>query len=211
MCSDALLLTTSPTANVACAMSSAAVVYLRRALWRNRLCTLKMEQKRISPWAKIVGKEMQSLTEVTFDSLRFRALIFLGLFTDVTIVLSDLFWILPEQSSLLAYLADLQSNEPDVRFLKKYVSYGRMHCGSRFNPLACEKLASNYVRKKNPLVHSGDNRLSKKLSKSSISITVRQLEAAIRMRESLAKMELQPFAYDKQVDEALCFSVFPPI
>ncbi|VDP35971.1 unnamed protein product [Heligmosomoides polygyrus] len=88
-------------------------------------------------------------------------------------------------------------------FLKKYVSYARMHCGPRLNPLASEKLASNYVRMRNPPVDSDDIRMSKKSSKSSISITVRQLEAVIRMSESLAKMELQPFAYDKHVDEAL--------
>lgn len=45
--------------------------------------------------------------------------------------------------------------------------------------------------------------MGKKAAKSSISITVRQLEAVIRMSESLAKMELQPFALDKHVDEAL--------
>lgn len=38
---------------------------------------------------------------------------------------------------------------------------------------------------------------------SAIPITVRQLEAVIRMSESIAKMELVPFASDKHVDEAL--------
>ena len=36
-----------------------------------------------------------------------------------------------------------------------------------------------------------------------IPITVRQLEAVIRISESLAKMELQPFANDSHVDEAI--------
>ncbi len=36
-----------------------------------------------------------------------------------------------------------------------------------------------------------------------IPITVRQLEAIIRISESLAKMELQPFATEKHVTEAL--------
>ena len=36
-----------------------------------------------------------------------------------------------------------------------------------------------------------------------IPITVRQLEAIIRISESLAKMELQPFAVNRHVDEAL--------
>ena len=36
-----------------------------------------------------------------------------------------------------------------------------------------------------------------------IPITVRQLEAVVRISESLAKMELQPFANDTHVDEAI--------
>lgn len=36
-----------------------------------------------------------------------------------------------------------------------------------------------------------------------IPITVRQLEAVIRMSESLAKMSLSPFAVESHVDEAL--------
>ncbi|VDO46963.1 unnamed protein product [Heligmosomoides polygyrus] len=43
----------------------------------------------------------------------------------------------------------------DFRIFKD-VSYGRMHCGPRLNPLASEKPASNYVCKKNPLVYSDD-------------------------------------------------------
>ncbi|KAK5974446.1 DNA replication licensing factor mcm-5 [Trichostrongylus colubriformis] len=88
-------------------------------------------------------------------------------------------------------------------FLKKYVSYARAHCGPRLNPQASEKLASNYVRMRNPPVDVDHIVMSKKTAKTSISITVRQLEAVIRMSESLAKMELQPFAVDKHVDEAL--------
>ncbi len=36
-----------------------------------------------------------------------------------------------------------------------------------------------------------------------IPITVRQLEAIIRIAESLAKMELAPFAVDRHIEEAL--------
>ena len=36
-----------------------------------------------------------------------------------------------------------------------------------------------------------------------IPITVRQLEAIIRISEALAKMELQPFAVDRHVEESL--------
>ncbi|VDO70695.1 unnamed protein product [Onchocerca flexuosa] len=40
-------------------------------------------------------------------------------------------------------------------------------------------------------------------TRSAIPITVRQLEAIIRISESLAKMELLPFAAERHVDEAL--------
>ena len=44
--------------------------------------------------------------------------------------------------------------------------------------------------------------------KSSIPITVRQLEAVVRISESLAKMQLKPFATDEHVQEAIrLFSV----
>ena len=36
-----------------------------------------------------------------------------------------------------------------------------------------------------------------------IPITVRQLEAVVRLSEALAKMELQPFATERHVDESL--------
>ena len=41
------------------------------------------------------------------------------------------------------------------------------------------------------------------MKRMSIPITVRQLEAVIRISESLAKMRLMPFAGEEQVDEAL--------
>lgn len=39
--------------------------------------------------------------------------------------------------------------------------------------------------------------------RTSIPITVRQLEAIVRIAESLAKMSLTPFALESHVDEAL--------
>ena len=41
------------------------------------------------------------------------------------------------------------------------------------------------------------------MKRMSIPITVRQLEAVIRISESLAKMRLLPFASEQNVDEAL--------
>lgn len=53
-------------------------------------------------------------------------------------------------------------------------------------------------------MRSGASQHEKEIEKkSSIPITVRQLEAIIRISESLAKMQLQPFATETHVDEAL--------
>lgn len=64
---------------------------------------------------------------------------------------------------------------------------------------AAEKLKNKYVLMRNSnreLEEDGDKRLA-------IPITVRQLEAIVRISESLAKMELKPFATDSHVDEAI--------
>lgn len=44
---------------------------------------------------------------------------------------------------------------------------------------------------------------SGKAAKTAIPITVRQLEAIVRISESLAKMTLSPFATETHVDEAI--------
>lgn len=53
-------------------------------------------------------------------------------------------------------------------------------------------------------MRSGAHQHEKEIDKkNSIPITVRQLEAVIRISESLAKMQLEPFATETHVDEAL--------
>merc|ERR1711878_267621 len=64
---------------------------------------------------------------------------------------------------------------------------------------AAEKLKNRYVLMRNSsreIEEEGEKRLA-------IPITVRQLEAIVRISESLAKMELKPFATDAHVDEAI--------
>jgi len=90
--------------------------------------------------------------------------------------------------------ADLSLN-----FLKKFVDYCRRKCGPRLSEAASEKLKNQYV-----LMRSGTRSKEQETNKrSSIPITVRQLEAIVRISESLAKMRLQPFALEADVDEAL--------
>merc|ERR1712142_1325692 len=89
--------------------------------------------------------------------------------------------------------------ELSLAFLKKYIAYCRSRCGPRLEQGAAEKLKNEYVLMRNSsreIEEEGEKRLA-------IPITVRQLEAIVRSSESLAKMELQPFATDAHVDEAI--------
>ncbi|MCL4140610.1 UNVERIFIED_CONTAM: hypothetical protein GTU68_045512, partial [Idotea baltica] len=89
--------------------------------------------------------------------------------------------------------------ELSLKFLKKYVSYCRSRCGPRLSETAGEKLKNRYV-----LMRSGAKEAESQADKRlSIPITVRQLEAIVRISESLAKMRLEPFANEADVDEAL--------
>merc|ERR1719180_694723 len=86
-----------------------------------------------------------------------------------------------------------------LAFLKKYIGYCRARCGPRLIEEAAEKLKNRYVLMRNSsreVEEEGEKRLA-------IPITVRQLEAVVRISESLAKMALQPFVTDANVEEAL--------
>uniref|UniRef100_A0A665UNN9 DNA replication licensing factor MCM5 n=1 Tax=Echeneis naucrates TaxID=173247 RepID=A0A665UNN9_ECHNA len=82
---------------------------------------------------------------------------------------------------------------------KKYIAYSRAKCGPRLSAAAAEKLKNRYV-----VMRSGARDHERESDKRpSIPITVRQLEAVVRIAESLAKMKLQAVAGEEEVDEAL--------
>ncbi|XP_020514567.1 DNA replication licensing factor MCM5 [Labrus bergylta] len=82
---------------------------------------------------------------------------------------------------------------------KKYIAYARVKSGPRLSAGAAEKLKNRYV-----VMRSGAREHERETDKRpSIPITVRQLEAVIRIAESLAKMKLQAVAGEEEVDEAL--------
>lgn len=94
--------------------------------------------------------------------------------------------------------SDVEGEIPLAVF-KKYIHYCRTHCGPRLSESAAEKLKSRYV-----LMRAGAGQQEKSSDKRmSIPITVRQLEAIIRISEALAKIRLQPFVSDAHVTEAL--------
>jgi len=89
--------------------------------------------------------------------------------------------------------------EISLENLKRYIKYVRSKCGPRLGENAAEKLKSQYV-----LMRSGTVQHERETGKRiSIPITVRQLEAVVRISESIAKMRLNPFAGDSDVNEAL--------
>ncbi|XP_026294285.1 DNA replication licensing factor Mcm5 [Frankliniella occidentalis] len=89
--------------------------------------------------------------------------------------------------------------EISLPLFKKFINYCRLRCGPRLSEAAGEKLKNRYV-----LMRSGTRQHELDTDKRmSIPITVRQLEAVVRISESLAKMKLQPFAGEEEVNEAL--------
>ncbi|KAF5396793.1 DNA replication licensing factor mcm5-A [Paragonimus heterotremus] len=91
------------------------------------------------------------------------------------------------------------SDEIPLSTLRRFVAYARERCGPRLSEQAAEKLANQYV-----LMRSGSIRHEQETGKrSAIPITVRQLEAIVRISEAQAKMRLAPFATEADVEEAL--------
>lgn len=72
-------------------------------------------------------------------------------------------------------------------------------CAPRLSPEAAEKLSSHFVSIRKQ-VHASELEAN---TRSSIPITVRQLEAIVRITESLAKLTLSPVATEEHVDEAI--------
>jgi DNA replication licensing factor MCM5 len=90
----------------------------------------------------------------------------------------------------------------DAATLKKFVSYCRDRCAPRLNDEAAAMLSGQYVHIRSGLRQSIQDNAGEA---SVIPITVRQLEALIRMSESLAKMRLSAEA---SVSIAMSFYLF---
>lgn len=85
-----------------------------------------------------------------------------------------------------------------TEMLKKYVAYARHHCKPRLSKAAAEALQNRYVKMRSMMAEK-----KKEVGRTVIPITVRQLEAIIRLSESLAKMELVDQVNVDHVKEAL--------
>ena len=89
-------------------------------------------------------------------------------------------------------IEDPVTNTPTTNDLKEYIAYARKRCNPIISEGAKNLLKNEYVKMRS----SVDNRVS-------IPITVRQLEALIRISEALAKMELSNECKEEHVNEAI--------
>nr|ODN87819.1 minichromosome maintenance protein 5 (cell division control protein 46) [Cryptococcus depauperatus CBS 7841] len=89
--------------------------------------------------------------------------------------------------------------EIDIEKMKRYIGYCKSRCAPNLSPEAAEMLSSHFVslRKEVAQVERDND------ERSSIPITVRQLEAIIRISESLAKITLSPRVQPHHVEEAI--------
>ncbi|KAI4167127.1 MAG: hypothetical protein LQ343_007454 [Gyalolechia ehrenbergii] len=89
--------------------------------------------------------------------------------------------------------------EISVEKMKRYISYCKSRCAPRLSPSAAEQLSSHFVSLRRQIyAHETSS-----AARSSIPITIRQLEAITRIAESLAKISLSSTATEAHVDEAM--------
>lgn len=89
--------------------------------------------------------------------------------------------------------------EIDIKLLKKYISYCRSRCAPRLSAEAASVLGNHYVTVRRDMF----KRQAVSEEESAVPVTVRQLEALVRISESLAKMRLAPEATAEDVAEAI--------
>ena len=87
--------------------------------------------------------------------------------------------------------------EISIEDLKKYLTYAKMKVFPRLSEEAGGMLQSMYVTDR---MNSKDQKIGRKTN--GIPITVRQLEAIIRLSESIARMHLQSNVLREHVEEA---------
>ena len=86
--------------------------------------------------------------------------------------------------------------EINIATMKRYVAYCRSRCAPRLSPEAARMLQQSYVKIR-------QQQRSRAAAESVIPITVRQLEALVRLSESIAKVTLSPVANEDHVAKAL--------
>ncbi|SAM02635.1 hypothetical protein [Absidia glauca] len=96
-------------------------------------------------------------------------------------------------------IQDTAMGDIDLEKMKAYINYCKAKCAPRLTPEAAQKLSSHFVAIRKEVKESE----RETQVRSSIPITIRQLEAIIRISESLAKLTLSPIANEQHVEEAI--------
>ena len=94
-------------------------------------------------------------------------------------------------------------DELSVNKLKRYVAYARRTCHPRLTEGAAETLANHYVQIRQGISEEDAASQSKGKAPRVVPITVRQLEAIVRISESFAKMRLSEQATEDDVNSAM--------
>lgn len=89
--------------------------------------------------------------------------------------------------------------EIPIDTMKRFIAYCKAKCAPRLSPEASQALSSAFV----DIRQSVQQQEQDANERSSIPITIRQLEAIIRISESLAKLRLSPLVTTEHVQEAL--------
>ncbi len=92
-----------------------------------------------------------------------------------------------------------EEGEISTNELKKYIGYARMKCTPRISDQAAQKLQNFYVADRKAVQETKNNKSKKK---AVIPVTIRQLEAIIRLSEAIAKMGLSDYVNEEHVEEA---------
>lgn len=91
----------------------------------------------------------------------------------------------------------------EEEFLKRYIEYCKTNCSPRLTEAAARLLSSEYVELRTEAKKAASAGSVDGSDIPAVPITVRQLEAMIRISESLAKMQLQTIATESHVRQAL--------
>jgi DNA replication licensing factor MCM5 len=105
------------------------------------------------------------------------------------------------------HVASTGQGELDVAAMKKYIQYCKARCSPRLSEEAGEVLTSSYVKIRDDVrrrtIAAAGRSGGDDDTQAAIPITVRQLEALVRLSESLARMRLDNEVQSQDVTEAL--------
>jgi len=99
--------------------------------------------------------------------------------------------------------SELPTADIEISVLKRYVAYARQKCSPRLSEQAVARLESFYVKIRQEVQVAATEAEASGRAPRAVPITVRQLEAIIRIAESCAKMRLSEVATEDDVGTAI--------